>query len=352
MVTGRLAALVFAAVPSAVSAQPAGVLDAATLFKRCSPSIVTIETPDSIGSGVIIDAGGIIVTNLHVIRGRSQVRISLPGGTTFEAPTVMGVDAQRDLAVLRVTATGLPALPLGDPEALAIGSVVYAIGTPKGFELTLSQGLLSGVRMRDDYKVLQTTAPISPGSSGGALLDDHGRLVGITTFQIQESQNLNFAVPVTYLKGLLSGPALTLAEFAAKFPPEGQGNPQNSGSPAPPDGVPTLAKVYAASNGSAVSFEQKGAEVDATFLTPQGAIYGRTAFKWDPARSIFAGAGAVQTACAGTDGKPLVVEIEEELHPVDARTIRNRWTRPVMNCLTKQVQDYKWDETLWFMVDQ
>jgi len=335
-----LAGVLLGALP--VAAQTGTSLDAATLFKRCSPSVVTIETPEALGSGVIIDAGGLIVTNLHVIRGASEARISLADGRTFDAPLVISVDDKRDLAVLKINASGLTALTLGDPDAMAIGHVVYAIGAPKGLDRTLSQGLLSGVRMRDDYRVLQISAAISGGSSGGALLNDRGELVGITTFQLKDSQNLNFAVPVTYVKPLMTGRPTTLAETAAKYPEE---------KPAGNE-IPTLAKAYVASNGSVVGFEQNGPTVEAAFMTAQGTLYGRTTFTWDPERQVFAGTGALQTPCAAADGTPLIVPIKEELLPVDPRTIRNRWTKPVMNCVTREAQSYTWDETLWFVVEK
>jgi hypothetical protein len=111
-------------------------------------------------------------------------------------------DAERDLC--QIAATGLTARPaaIGATKVLTVGSRVYAVGAPKDLELTLSEGSVSGLREVAGGRFIQTTAPISPGSSGGGLFDEHGALVGLTTFYVSEGQNLNFALPVEWLREL------------------------------------------------------------------------------------------------------------------------------------------------------
>jgi hypothetical protein len=174
------------------------------LFERVAPSIWTVHTfdarnqPLSMGSAVVV-APGSLVTNCHVLRKASAVTVgreNVSYKASLEFP-----DPERDLCMLRVRSLKAPAVTIGDPEALKTGARVYAIGNPRGLEQTISDGLLSGVRRSEDgsFMALQVTVPISPGSSGGGLFDAYGRLVGITTFQLKEGQNLNFALPATWI---------------------------------------------------------------------------------------------------------------------------------------------------------
>lgn len=178
------------------------------IFKKLSPSLFVVEDLDkdngmnprvvAIGSAVAI-APDEVVTNRHVITAGFAWRIR-QGDKTWPA-NIAWIDPNHDLALLRVP--GLHAEPVALQESPAIvGERVYAIGAPEGLELTLSEGLISGLRVFQDGHVIQTTTPISPGSSGGGLFDRYGKLTGITSFGLVEGQNLNFALPVGWVQAL------------------------------------------------------------------------------------------------------------------------------------------------------
>ena len=175
------------------------------IFVQVSPSVVVIDVlngkgqPIGLGSGAVIGVKQVI-TNCHVVqKGKSlQVR---QFEKTFKA-TLVYADPERDLCQLNVPNLKAPPITIGTAKKLRVGQRVYAIGAPKGLELTLSEGLISSLRLYEGSQFIQTTAAISPGSSGGGLFDDQGRLVGITTFQMIEGQNLNFALPVDWIKEL------------------------------------------------------------------------------------------------------------------------------------------------------
>ena len=186
-------------------------LPAPALFGRVSPSIVVIvasgkETLQ--GSGVVIGPGR-VVTNNHVVAGAT--RLEVRQGDLHWPATPEAVDPKHDLAILAIEGFDRPRVSMRPSTALTIGERVYAIGAPRGLELTLADGLISALRRDKPAKasgdepqpaVIQTSVPISPGSSGGGLFDAQGRLVGITTFSAVGSQNLNFAHPTEWIETL------------------------------------------------------------------------------------------------------------------------------------------------------
>ncbi|HUI23139.1 MAG TPA: trypsin-like peptidase domain-containing protein [Nitrososphaerales archaeon] len=159
------------------------------------------------GSGIILDRNGLIVTNNHVIDGANQVHVSLKDGRTFTGE-VVGSDENTDVAVIRVSASDLPAADLGDSEALKVGQIVLAIGNalalPGG--PTVSMGVLSAKGRPlpgSDFifeGLLQTDAAVNPGNSGGPLADLDGRIIGITTLMIPFAQGMGFAIPINTVK--------------------------------------------------------------------------------------------------------------------------------------------------------
>lgn len=171
-----------------------------------------VERRRSSGSGVILDASGDIMTNYHVVQGARRVRVVLvsrpeggsivrPRGKTLEA-TVVGVDEETDLALLKVSGATLSPLPLGDSDTLRPGQLVFAFGSPMGLDNTVTMGVVSAVGRQlepDDPMVyIQTDAPINPGSSGGPLVDARGRVVGINTLILSQgggNEGLGFAAP-------------------------------------------------------------------------------------------------------------------------------------------------------------
>ena len=177
------------------------------LFKRLSPSVVALEGRElkggsvtALGSGVVI-APGEIVTNRHVVDAGDLWKVR-QGERTWSA-FIAWVDPDHDLALLKADELPAPAVSTRVSPTVAVGERVYAIGTPEGLEQTLSEGIVSGLREYQDGYVIQTSAPISPGSSGGGLFDEKGQLAGITTFGLVEGQNLNFALPASWVQPLL-----------------------------------------------------------------------------------------------------------------------------------------------------
>jgi S1-C subfamily serine protease len=159
--------------------------------------------PVSLGSGFFV-RDEIVATNLHVVRGASRGKAKLVGQpNTYAFSDLVAVDADADLVLISVPGARAPKLHLGDSNELAVGDVVYAIGNPEGLEGTFSQGIVSGIRSIGTDKLLQITAPISPGSSGGPIIDTSGNVVGVAVATFREGQNLNFAIPVSYLATLL-----------------------------------------------------------------------------------------------------------------------------------------------------
>src|SRR5579863_3353327 len=141
------------------------------------------EREQSLGSGVIITSDGTIVTNNHVIDGATDIKVDLADKREFQAKLV-GRDAKTDIAVLKIEATGLPTLAIGDSSKLQVGDMIFAIGDPFGIGETATMGIVSatgrgGLRIEDYEDFIQTDAPINPGNSGGAMVDLHGYLVGI-----------------------------------------------------------------------------------------------------------------------------------------------------------------------------
>ena len=157
-----------------------------------------------VGSGFFVRSG-LIATNQHVINGETVIGVRLVNQERFHRiDSVAARDEELDLALLRVSSLSAPALPLGDSDKLQIGEPIYAVGNPVGFlEGTFSDGLVSGIRALPNLKLIQMTAPISQGSSGGPVLNAKGEVVGVSTAGIKLGQNLNFAVPSNALKKML-----------------------------------------------------------------------------------------------------------------------------------------------------
>lgn len=188
-----------------VASTPAMAKTPSQVFEEVSASVVVEEVYDASGtqigqgSGVTI-APGEVATNCHVLKDADRLQVR--HGQVRHQARVRLSDTERDLC--QIAAAGLTARPaaIGATKVLKVGSRVYAVGAPKGLELTLSEGIVSGLREVAGGRFIQTTVPISPGSSGGGLFDENGALVGLTTFYVSEGQNLNFALPVEWLSEL------------------------------------------------------------------------------------------------------------------------------------------------------
>ncbi|HEV2442989.1 MAG TPA: trypsin-like peptidase domain-containing protein [Steroidobacteraceae bacterium] len=164
----------------------------------------------SLGSGVIVDESGHIVTNYHVIANAGEIRVQLADGRVA-TPQVVGVDPDTDLAVLKVDLSNLPVVTFGRSDQLRVGDVVLAIGDPLGLSQTVTHGIVSatargelGITTFEDF--IQTDAPINFGNSGGALVDSSGALIGINTAVVAKSlgvEGIGFAIPVDMVRGVL-----------------------------------------------------------------------------------------------------------------------------------------------------
>ena len=162
-----------------------------------------------IGSGFFV-GGNQIATNFHVIAEAASGTAKLvEKPTPYTIEGIIATDEENDLAILEVRMSGIQPLPLGDSDTVKIGQTVYAVGNPKGRKGTFSPGAISNLSKKNGKKRLQMTAPISPGSSGGPVLNRKGEVIGVSFATIEDGQNLNFAIPSNYLKELLarSGPA-------------------------------------------------------------------------------------------------------------------------------------------------
>jgi serine protease DegS len=229
-----------APLPQAVSPNPiVGMQSFADSVARASPAVVNIYTARlvrertqaaplnqlfgdywpsyrrrverSLGSGVIVDAMGTIVTNQHVIAGADSIRVQLADGRIADA-TIVGQDPDTDLAILDLEIGDLPIMPMGRSDTLRVGDIVLAIGNPYGIGQTVTQGIVSatgrgqlGLATFENF--IQTDAAINLGNSGGALIDAHGDLVGINTAVLNRTyggpEGIGFAIPVNLVRGVM-----------------------------------------------------------------------------------------------------------------------------------------------------
>ena len=165
----------------------------------------------SLGSGVIVDAMGTIITNVHVIAGAESIQVQLADGRIADA-TIVGQDPDTDIAILDLEIDNLPIMPMGRSDTLRVGDIVLAIGNPYGLSQTVTQGIVSatgrgqlGLATFENF--IQTDAAINLGNSGGALIDAHGDLVGINTAVLNRQyggpEGIGFAIPVNLVRGVM-----------------------------------------------------------------------------------------------------------------------------------------------------
>lgn len=194
------------------TAHTKGTLTAQQIDKTWAKSVVLItpydeyDTPLGQGSGFVVTKEGGVVTNYHVVEWCHSASIKFADGRTYQDVSLVKDYPSHDIAILCIKSEGEQFTPviLGDSDRLEKGEPIVAIGNPHGLEGTISNGIVSGKREMEGVKLLQITAPVSSGSSGGALFNMKGEVIGITTLgSTWEAQNLNFAVPINSLKSII-----------------------------------------------------------------------------------------------------------------------------------------------------
>jgi S1-C subfamily serine protease len=184
----------------------------AEIAARARPAVVVIVTDKGQASGFVIKSNGIIVTNHHVVDGATAMSVKFSSGEIYRSVYLLSSDPGNDLAFLKIDVVDLPTIPLGNSNDVHVGDEVLLVGAPKGLEQTVSNGLISGNRIEGGVRVLQTSAAASPGSSGGPLLNRRGESIGVMSFKVLNGENLNFTIPINYVRGKLD----TLASMAPK----------------------------------------------------------------------------------------------------------------------------------------
>jgi TonB family protein len=196
-------------------------LSAAEVFQRSAPAIVAIDclgdnrTSKGTAAGFLISSDGKIATSLETIRSCLSVNVRLSNGTAYESANVMDYEKSEDLAVLRIQASSLPALALGDSNELAVGEVVYSIRSPDGPQSTLQEGSVSSFRDIPGLRLVQVTTSIDAGNAGGPILNDQARVVGIAALKAG-GESRAVAIPINYAKRMMDGRTeIPFAQFAA-----------------------------------------------------------------------------------------------------------------------------------------
>lgn len=176
------------------------------IYKQSLPSVMTLKVlknngDNVLGTGFMAIKDGMAITAWHVVRDAKSVNAKFSDGQEFESSGLVDKDEKRDIALIRVKVFGKNLLPVAT-SAPDVGSTAYVIGAPEGLEFSITSGLLSQIQASDGINHYQFSCPASPGNSGGPLINAQGQVIGVVSFQLREGQNLNFAVPSTYVLGL------------------------------------------------------------------------------------------------------------------------------------------------------
>jgi hypothetical protein len=258
----------FAAFPHLAAAQQVPPTpDAKSIFEHTKAATVVILAGEgagrlnSIATGVVISKDGEILTALHAIKGAAEVQVRMANGDVFDRVVQLGADERRDVVALKISAGALPSLTTGSTATLAQGDRVYAVTNASGLTWSATEGILSAIRPADEvpgagsgFRLLQFTAPVAPGASGGALVDSSGALIGIITGGKGAAA---FAVPIENLLGLPeAGPRVALGSGSALRMPAQQAAevPQSSAAIAGADPKQILKNARTVSISSKTSF--------------------------------------------------------------------------------------------------
>jgi S1-C subfamily serine protease len=221
-----IAILILAVLSLPIAAQQTTApMDTKTIFEQTKAATVIVLAGEgagrlqSIATGVIIAKDGVILTALHAVKGAAEVQVRMANGDVFDRVELLGSDERRDIAALKISAGALPVLATGTTAKLSAGDPIYAVTNAGGLTWSATEGIVSAIRPADEvpgagtgFRLLQFTAPVAPGSSGGALVNRSGDLVGIIT---SGKGNAAFAIPIENVLGLAdSGPRVTLGSGA------------------------------------------------------------------------------------------------------------------------------------------
>jgi hypothetical protein len=213
------------------------------VIARVTPSVAVVLTGagagrlSGVGSAFIVRSDGVLLTAYHVIKDAREVQVRLKTGEIYDHVELVAVDQRRDVAAIRIPAANLPALAVAPFAEARLGEPVFVVSNPSGLTWSASAGVSSAVRPVEEvlatqsgYRILQFTAPVSPGSSGGVVVDAKGRALGMVVFSKQEGQALNFAVPVDAVFGLAGGPEHTALPAGGDLQPLQPERPPSSTS--------------------------------------------------------------------------------------------------------------------------
>jgi len=187
------------------------------LYKNNAPAVTIVISKRNgqfigYGSGFNVHSNGLVVTNYHVVAGSDQVIVQFKSGNEYDVEYYAYVDIEKDFALLNISGTDLPVTKLGNSNKVKIGSKVAAIGNPKGAWGTITDGLVSQKRNTGSFDVFQTNVFIAPGSSGGPLFNKNNKIIGITTAGLEEGLDINYALPINYVRAAIKSSGLRTAE--------------------------------------------------------------------------------------------------------------------------------------------
>ncbi len=195
---------------------------------------------EGVGAAVVVREDGVLLTAYHVIKDAKALQVRFKNGETFDNVQLLGVDDRRGVAALRISASGLPAISVADPGGAKAGDQVWVISHAEALPWSSSTGIVSAFRLADEvpgagkgFRVLQFTAPVSPGSSGGIVLDAEGRGLGLILGSLEGGQNLNFAVPISSVLGLADSPVARAFDPGSGLQLPSEGASGRAGAPTP-----------------------------------------------------------------------------------------------------------------------
>ena len=281
-----LSAFVFLLAPLLRAQTQSPASAGAEVLQRIIPSVALVlvgegGSTQEVAIGLIVKSDGVLLTTYHAVKEARAAQIQLKNGETFDRVELVAYDERRDVAALRISGTGLPTVPIAGLADVRVGQAVYAISHAPGLTWTASAGIISGIKMADEvpgagqgYRLVQFTAPISPKSSGGVLVDAQGRALGIAVGTLSGGQNLNFAVPLESVLGLaqVSG-GTTFAPGAGLHP-----TTQEAISPPPAPALPPRRGVEV--------FRAPDSEPEVQPINPAGSELSRAIDSHDPVQIL------------------------------------------------------------------